>query len=372
MSGATITTGVTVVVGSVDSFNKLSEAASSGAPIDVVNSAGSLYSALVTAVIPLTDTVGIGNVGAISGLTAFVAIVKIEGDVSSGNGVGLGDYISLTSGLVTAGAMVGAIALGGLPAIGYLAYLGAISAASGAWATHKGYKLDDVFDGAISLFTNLGFISARTFTPRRDPLAFDLDGDGLETTTISADNTTLFDHDGDGVRTGTGWLKGDDGFLALDRNGNGTIDNGSELFGVDTVLANGPNAGLKARSGFEALADLDSNGDHLFDAQDAAYGNVRMWRDLNQDGISQAEELQTLADAGIASINLNATTTNITLTGGNVLYGMAGNVGDDAYVVDSLADTVLELSGQGTDTVMGPKHFLDAANESNWRSVKCA
>ncbi len=201
---------------------------------------------------------------------------------------------------------------------------------------------DDIFPGTDICIPrnrriNDSYLGCKNLTIRRDPLAFDLDGDGLETTAISADNTTLFDHDGDGVRTGTGWLKGDDGFLALDRNGNGTIDNGGELFGVDTVLANGPNAGLKARSGFEALADLDSNGDHLFDAQDAAYGDVRMWRDLNQDGISQADELQTLAEAGIASINLNAIATNIRLAGGNVQTaagtytrtdGQTGSVGE--------------------------------------------
>jgi hypothetical protein len=73
--------------------------------------------------------------------------------------------------------------------------------------------------------------------PRRDPLAIDLDGDGIET--IGADGTVVFDHDGDGVKTGTGWVSGDDGLLVLDQNGNGTIDTGAELFGVDTVKADG-------------------------------------------------------------------------------------------------------------------------------------
>ncbi|MDR2366044.1 MAG: hypothetical protein LBD68_09390 [Zoogloeaceae bacterium] len=62
-------------------------------------------------------------------------------------------------------------------------------------------------------------------------------GDSMEAVGVSGYDTVLFDHDGDGVRTGTGWVKGDDGLLVLDRNGNGAIDNGSELFGADTVKA---------------------------------------------------------------------------------------------------------------------------------------
>jgi Ca2+-binding RTX toxin-like protein len=159
-----------------------------------------------------------------------------------------------------------------------------------------------------------GFLGSKAFTQRIDPLALDLDGDGLETVGITATSTVLFDHDGDGIRTGTGWLKGDDAFLALDKNGNGAIDNGNELFGVDTVLANGQ----KATSGFAALADLDSNHDGQFSSADAQFANVRLWRDLDQDGISDTGELQSLADAGIASISLSSTATNIPLTGGNV------------------------------------------------------
>lgn len=175
--------------------------------------------------------------------------------------------------------------------------------------------------GEVSEVTNAPFLSARQFTPRIDPLAFDLDGDGLETVGITATGTILFDHDGDGIRTGTGWLKGDDAFLALDKNGNGTIDNGNELFGVDTVLS----SGQKAANGFAALADLDSNHDGQFSSLDAQFANVRLWSDLNQDGTSTADELQSLADAGIASISLASTATNIPLTGGNVQSGIIGD-----------------------------------------------
>ncbi|HYP84610.1 hypothetical protein [Variovorax sp.] len=78
-----------------------------------------------------------------------------------------------------------------------------------------------------------------TTPPRRDPLVLDLDGDGIETTSTRDGTVILFDHDADGVKTGTGWVKSDDGWLVLDRNGNGTIASGRELFGVDTLKATG-------------------------------------------------------------------------------------------------------------------------------------
>ncbi|MDR1062612.1 MAG: hypothetical protein LBL48_01535, partial [Azoarcus sp.] len=101
-----------------------------------------------------------------------------------------------------------------------------------------------ILDALLNLSKTLGeigesindlFLRARDWVPPRDPLALDLDGDGIETIGIGGANTVLFDHDGNGIRTGTGWLKPDDAFLVLDRNGNGKIDNGGELFGVDTV-----------------------------------------------------------------------------------------------------------------------------------------
>ncbi|MBK7898619.1 MAG: hypothetical protein IPJ99_04605 [Betaproteobacteria bacterium] len=128
-------------------------------------------------------------------------------------------------------------------------------------------------------------------------------------------NVVLFDHDGDGLKTGTGWVKADDGLLVLDRNANGTIDTGAELFGVDTLLANGQ----KAANGFAALADLDLNHDGVFNSSDAAYTQVRVWQDANQDGLSQAGELKTLAALGVTGINLAPTTVNQALAGGNVL-----------------------------------------------------
>ena len=141
-----------------------------------------------------------------------------------------------------------------------------------------------------------------------DPLALDLDGDGVETIGISDWQTTvLFDHDADGQKTGTGWVHADDGLLVRDLDGNGTIDSGRELFGDQTRLANGS----LAADAYAALADLDSNQDGRIDANDAAFAQLQVWQDRNQDGISQADELSTLAERGIQSLStLNQTNGN--------------------------------------------------------------
>jgi hypothetical protein len=148
-------------------------------------------------------------------------------------------------------------------------------------------------------------------------LVLDLDGDGLEISPLS--KGIMFDSNAANSKTGSAWIGADDGLVVWDRNGNGLIDSGRELFGDETILATGPNAGHKASDGFTALADLDNdvNGvaDGKFDASDVQFADVRIWRDLNQDGISQADELQTLADSGVQNIQLaNATPVNIRYT----------------------------------------------------------
>ena len=126
-----------------------------------------------------------------------------------------------------------------------------------------------------------------------------MDGDGVET--VSAANGIYFDHDGNGFAERTGWVGQDDGLLVRDLNNNGQIDNGSELFGNNTVLSNGK----KAANGFEALKDLDSNSDGVFNASDAAWNEVKVWKDSNQNGLVDNGELITLEQANIKNINLN-------------------------------------------------------------------
>ncbi|WP_421564455.1 calcium-binding protein, partial [Paracidovorax sp. MALMAid1276] len=173
----------------------------------------------------------------------------------------------------------------------------------------------DSWIGAINGVVNDLYLSARRWVAPRDPLVMDLDGDGIETVGINGNSPILFDHDADGTRTGTGWIKPDDGLLVLDRNGNGLIDSGRELFGDETLLANGN----KAANGYAALAQHDANGDGQINSADVVYSQLRVWQDLNQDGISQANELRTLAELGIASIGVQGTEVNVDLGNGNTM-----------------------------------------------------
>ena len=160
---------------------------------------------------------------------------------------------------------------------------------------------------------NRDYTAARGWTLPRDPLVLDLDGDGIETVGIDPLAPILFDHDADGVKTGTGWIQSDDGLLVLDRNGNGTIDGGAELFGDNTRTGVNQSGLTYAANGYIALQGQDSNADDQINSQDTSYTQLRVWRDLNQDGISQAGELQTLGQAGIASIGVAGTATNVNL-----------------------------------------------------------
>ena len=126
----------------------------------------------------------------------------------------------------------------------------------------------------------------------QSPLVLDLDGDGVVETN-KENSTVYFDHDNNGFAESTGWVGADDGLLVRDINNNGKIDNGTELFGNNSVLS----SGAKAANGFEALADLDSNNDGVFDSSDAAWNQVKVWKDANENGQVDSGELLTLEQA---------------------------------------------------------------------------
>jgi hypothetical protein len=166
--------------------------------------------------------------------------------------------------------------------------------------------------------TNTATTSALNWVaPRRDPLVLDLDGGGISTSAINPLAPILFDQDGDGIKTASGWIASGEAIVVRDLNGNGLIDSGRELFGDSTILTRGSNAGKLAGNGFEALADLDANADGKFDNTDAAFASVKLWKDVNQDGISQAGELFTFTQLGVASIKVSGTAGNVNLGGGN-------------------------------------------------------
>ena len=125
------------------------------------------------------------------------------------------------------------------------------------------------------------------------PLVFDLDDDGLDIVDIEA-STAFFDLDQNGFAEKTAWIAPDDGFLAHDVNGNGGIDDLSELFGGQT------------QDGFTTLSVHDGNEDGAIDAKDAVFPDLVVWRDANGDGLTDPGELTSLASHGITSIDLDA------------------------------------------------------------------
>ena len=148
-----------------------------------------------------------------------------------------------------------------------------------------------------------------------DPLTLDLNGNGIETLAANGHDGALFDHERSGIRTGTGWVHSNDGILVYDRNDDGKINNGGELFGDNTLLKDGSTAA----HGFAALAELDENGDGKVDAADSAFKKLGVWRDLNHNGISEEGEISSLEDVRVQSLNLAYKNADQNLGNGNTL-----------------------------------------------------
>lgn len=132
----------------------------------------------------------------------------------------------------------------------------------------------------------------------KSPVLLDLDGDGIDTTSLSI----FFDHDADGFQEKTAWVGADDGLLVMDINDDGEINSGLELFGSNTKLASGETA----ENGYQALDDLYSNEDGILSAADEAWQNLQVWQDANGNASVDDGELKTLDEWNIQSLNLSA------------------------------------------------------------------
>jgi hypothetical protein len=174
------------------------------------------------------------------------------------------------------------------------------------------------------------------------PIVLDLNGDGISTQSIS--NGVKFDIFGVDQKVNTGWVTGGDGLLVMDRNHDGTINGGTELFGQGTDLANGQ----KATNGYQALAELDSNGDGKITSADANFSELMVWVDGNADGSSQAGEMRSLSSLGITELSLNAQTST-EVNNGNVI-GLTSSYTTSDGASHGMADVWFQTS---SDTPSG-------------------
>jgi hypothetical protein len=140
------------------------------------------------------------------------------------------------------------------------------------------------------------------------PVLIDVSGDGFALT--NAANGVNFDVGGNGTPERRAWTAPgtDDAWLVLDRNGNGTIDGGRELFG-SSCSQPPPPVGIEL-NGFNALNEYDKagfggNGDGFISQQDAIFSSLRLWQDTNHNGISEFGELHTLVESGLRKIDLD-------------------------------------------------------------------
>lgn len=183
------------------------------------------------------------------------------------------------------------------------------------------------------------------------PVLINIGGEDYPLTRAEAGVT--FDIEATGIPQRIGWTRSGSavGLLALDRNGNGRIDDGSELFGTATVQSDGTNA----LNGFEALIDLDGGpwgSDGRLDSTDAVFSHLQLWQDRNHNGLSEETELSRLADLGIEAIILGYHRAgrrdragNTFIFGGRVLIrdGQGGTIERSVYDVN-FAETRLQTT----------------------------
>jgi hypothetical protein len=173
------------------------------------------------------------------------------------------------------------------------------------------------------------------------PIVLDLNGNGINT--VSAQNGTVFDIDNNGKTEKTGWVTGGDGLLVRDLSGDGIINNGAELFGEGTALANGS----KAKDGYQAMRELDTNHDGILDVNDAAFQQLGVWVD-NGNGQTDAGELKTLSDLGVSSVSLASVETSLVDQGN--LIGLMGSYTTEDGMTHTMGDVWFSVDQSGKRT----------------------
>ncbi|WP_340614114.1 hypothetical protein [Xenorhabdus thailandensis] len=185
---------------------------------------------------------------------------------------------------------------------------------------------------------SVGGVDNLTF---RDSMAYDASGDGIAT--IAENGNLFFDHDNNGIIESSGWIESNSAFLVWDKNKDGKINNGNELFGNNSILKNG----TKADNGFAALADLDDNNDGIFDQNDSLWNSLELWIDANRDAITDSGELHKLSESGISSINLAHKENGFKDINGNI-HGLESTVNWDNGNVTKIVDVYFAVNKNKT------------------------
>ncbi|MBF0113487.1 MAG: FG-GAP repeat protein, partial [Magnetococcales bacterium] len=225
-----------------------------------------------------------------------------------------------------------------------------VTMASGALTDLSGNRFAGISSAMVAFSTEVTL---------SDPLVIDLNGNGIHLSAIS--DSTMFDMNADGVSDRSGWFGQGNGVLVVDTNHNGQID------GIQEMLS-GQFVNDVSTSSLAALATLDSNSDGRIDGSDAAFDQLQVWEDVNQDGISSADELHSLRDLGIAALGLSLDSAAASVNHGNRINGVAtvefadGHLGSMAEVQFSYQDALDETAIQQVT------HVLDPQTVSNWES----
>jgi hypothetical protein len=154
------------------------------------------------------------------------------------------------------------------------------------------------------------------------PIIIDVDGSGYKLT--DAARGVAFDIFATGHPVQIAWTApgSTNAFLVLDRNHDGAINNGTELFGDQT-----PQPASTHPNGFLALASFDANHDGVIDARDPVFSQLRLWQDTDHNGIAEPAELHTLPQLGITAISLHYQSTGRTDRYGNQFRYRAAVIG---------------------------------------------
>ena len=198
----------------------------------------------------------------------------------------------------------------------------------------------------VSVYAHSDNIKVKSITPKevtikdddRDPddpetdgspIVIDLNNDGINT--LSLDYTRNFDLDNNGFAEATGWVQKDDALLAYDRNGNGKIDNGGELFGNYTLSDNYYSRTSGNTNGFNALKEFDTNNDGIIDKNDKDFDKLLLWQDKNSNAVTDEGELIKLSDK-VKSIDLNYKEISTDNNGNSIRQTSTATLNDDTKV----------------------------------------